>query len=75
LRTYIAGTVLEPTVLFELGQTYVKLGDKEKVRSVYARLLEAHPQSQEAKEARGIYEKLGPVEEPASAPAKKETKQ
>lgn len=67
LRTYIAGTALEPAVLLELGETYVRMNDKEKVRSVYARLLEAYPGSAEAKEARDVYEKLGPPA-PASAP-------
>ncbi len=52
LRTYITGTVLEPTVLLELGETYVKLKDKDKLRATYARLLEAYPESGEAKSAR-----------------------
>lgn len=70
LRTYISGTSLEPAILLELGDTYMKLGDKEKVRSVFARLLEAHPSSPEAKEARATYESLPPASAPASQEGK-----
>ncbi|MCC6806443.1 MAG: outer membrane protein assembly factor BamD [Deltaproteobacteria bacterium] len=69
LRTYMTGTSLEPAVLLELGETYVKLKDNEKVRAVYARLLEAHPQSAEAKEAAGVLATLKDPPAPASTPA------
>jgi outer membrane protein assembly factor BamD len=68
LRTYITGTSLEPTVLLELGSTYVKLKDGEKVRATFARLLEAYPESDEAKEAKKQLKDL-PASAPASSPA------
>ncbi len=52
VRTYVGGSSLEPIVLLELGETYVKLGEKDKSLAVFAELVERHPQSNEAKAAR-----------------------
>jgi outer membrane protein assembly factor BamD len=51
VRGYVGGSALEPVVLLELGETYVKLGEKDKSRAVFAQLIERHPRSDEAKMA------------------------
>jgi len=51
VRGYVGGSTLEPIVLLELGETYVKLKEKDKSRAVFAQLIERHPASEEAKVA------------------------
>ncbi len=46
------------TVLLELGQTYVKLGDKEKARPVLMTLVEQFPDSSESKSAKSLIASL-----------------
>jgi outer membrane protein assembly factor BamD len=51
VRTYVGGSTLEPVVLLELGETYVRLGEKDKSKAIFAQLIERHPGSGEAKMA------------------------
>ena len=51
VRGYVGGSSLEPVVLLELGETYVKLGEKDKGRGLFAQVIELHPASNEAKTA------------------------
>lgn len=51
LKEY-SGTSLDPEALLLLGKAYEKLGDKDRARNAYAKLVEEHPKAGQAGEAK-----------------------
>lgn len=69
VRKYVRGSRLEPEVLLELGETYVKLDDKENGRTVFAQLIALHPETGEARAAQRALAAIPVTEEEAMAKA------